>query len=164
MSTPQPRALHRREPRNKGFREAQTGKHPGFISLVFWLTDVSNGPGTSLPQLCDAASGLAHLHSLNPLIAHGNLKPENVVVKDNIQAALCDLEVSRMFVGIGGASELTTMDGMTRGTPGYQAKELLQDNAPPASGPGDVYALGGLILAVRSSLRFSVRVVDGFLP
>ncbi|KAG8918328.1 hypothetical protein FRC01_001922 [Tulasnella sp. 417] len=103
-----------------------------------------------LKMLGDAARGLAHLHSLMPAIIHGNIKPENVIVKDNLQAALCGFGVSRIFAGIGEASGLTTTDDMSRGTAGYQAKELLQDGAPSVSLPGDVYAFGGLILATMS--------------
>ncbi|KIO18819.1 hypothetical protein M407DRAFT_224597, partial [Tulasnella calospora MUT 4182] len=40
-----------------------------------------------LKLLCDAARGLAHLHSLTPLIVHGDIKPENVVVKNNLEAS-----------------------------------------------------------------------------
>ncbi|KAG9042370.1 hypothetical protein FS837_010952 [Tulasnella sp. UAMH 9824] len=98
--------------------------------------------------LCDAARGLVHLHSFDPVIIHGDIKPDNVLVMDNLDGALCDFGVSRLFVGIGKASGLTTTGNRTGGTAGYQAKELLEETAPSASAPGDVYAFGGLILAV----------------
>ncbi|KAG8910634.1 hypothetical protein FRC01_006221, partial [Tulasnella sp. 417] len=105
-----------------------------------------------LKLLCDAARGLEHLHSLTPVIIHGDVKPDNVLVKDDFEAALCDFGVSRVFVGIGKISGLTTTGNRTGGTSGYQAKELLDESAPSASAPGDVYAFGGLILAVRQKM------------
>ncbi|KAG8901767.1 hypothetical protein FRC00_004739 [Tulasnella sp. 408] len=98
-------------------------------------------------MLCDAARGLAHLHSLEPVIIHGDINPEDVLVMDNLDGALCDFGVSRLFVGIGKASGLTTTGNRTGGRAGYQAKELLEETAPSASIAGDVYAFGGLILA-----------------
>lgn len=125
-----------------------------------WLTNGLTDSWTLPPQLRDVACGLAHIHSLKPAIAHGNIKPENVIVKNDLQAALCDFGVSRIFEGIAGVSDSTITGDVTGRTAGYQAKELLQENAPSASAPGDVYALGGLILAVRSSLRFGMRFAD----
>ncbi|KIO22947.1 hypothetical protein M407DRAFT_114181 [Tulasnella calospora MUT 4182] len=103
-----------------------------------------------LKLLCDAARGLVHLHSLNPVIVHGDIKPDNVLVKDNLEAALCDFGISRIFLGIGKVSGLTTTGNRTGGTAGYQARELLDETAPSASTAGDVYAFGGLILAAMS--------------
>ncbi|KAG8910635.1 hypothetical protein FRC01_006222 [Tulasnella sp. 417] len=101
-----------------------------------------------LRLLCGAARGLAHLHALTPIIVHGDIKPDNVLVKDNLEAALCDFGVSRIFVGTGKTSGLTTTGNRVGGTAGYQAKEVLISAAP--STEGDVYAFGGLILAAMS--------------
>ncbi|KAG8944127.1 hypothetical protein FRC04_002165 [Tulasnella sp. 424] len=95
-----------------------------------------------------ARRGLVHLHSLTPVIVHGDIKLDNVVVQDNLQAALCDFGMSRIFLGLDKVSGLTTTGNKTGGTAGYQAKELLEGSAPTT--PGDVYAFGGLILATMS--------------
>lgn len=129
-----------------------------------WLTNGLTDSWTSPSQLHDVACGLAHIHSLKPVIAHGNIKPENVIVKNDLQAALCDFGVSRIFEGIAGVSDSTITGDMAGRTAGYQAKELLQENAPSASAPGDVYALGGLTLAVRSLLPFGMPFINAFLP
>lgn len=102
-----------------------------------------------LKLLCDAARGLAYLHSLKPVIIHGDIKPDNVLVKDNVEAALCDFGISRIFLGIGLATGLTTTGNRTGGTAGFQAKELLDEGTPPTTA-GDVYSFGGLILATMS--------------
>ncbi|KAG9042373.1 hypothetical protein FS837_010955 [Tulasnella sp. UAMH 9824] len=95
--------------------------------------------------LCHAARGLLHLHNLNPQIVHGDIKPENVIVQDNLVAALCDFGISKIHVEQ--HTGLTT-SGKTGGTSGYQAKELLEED--PATPATDVYAFGGLILAAMS--------------
>ncbi|KAG8962273.1 hypothetical protein FRC00_009905 [Tulasnella sp. 408] len=107
-----------------------------------------------LKLLCDAARGLGYLHSLNPIIIHGDIKPDNVLVMDNFDGALCDFGVSRLFAVIEKASGLTTTGTRIGGTAGYQAKELLEETGPSASAPGDLYAFGGLILATRLTFIF----------
>lgn len=78
---------------------------------------------------------------------------------DNLDGAICDFGISRLFVGIGNASGLTTTGNRTGRCAGYQAKELLEETAHYASTPGDVYAFGGLILAVRRFQSFTVRFI-----
>lgn len=97
--------------------------------------------------LCDAARALGHLHNLDPQIVHGDIKPENVIVQDSLEGALCDFGISKVYVGLGQHTGLTT-SGKTGGTSGYQAKELLEDG--PATPATDVFAFGGLILAAMS--------------
>lgn len=97
-------------------------------------------------QLCDAVRGLRYLHSLEPAIVHGSINPENVLVKDNLEAALCDFGVSRIPLAIGNPCWRSTS------SVGYQAKEVIQGG--PVTIAVDVYALGGLILAVSLHLMF----------
>ncbi|KAG8940984.1 hypothetical protein FRC04_004840 [Tulasnella sp. 424] len=113
---------------------------------------ITNNPELTRAQkielLCGAARGLEHLHSRTPLIVHGDIKPANVVIQDNREAALCDFGLSRIILDLGKPSGLTTTGNRFGGTAGYQAKELLEGNtATPAV---DVYAFGGLILAAMS--------------
>lgn len=69
---------------------------------------------------------------------------------------MCDFGISRIFLGIGKASGLTTTGNRTGGTAGYQAKEILEEGTAPTTA-SDVYAFGGLILAVR---RFHSVTLD----
>ncbi|KAG8967809.1 hypothetical protein FRC05_001905 [Tulasnella sp. 425] len=115
---------------------------------------ITNNPELTRAQkidlLCGAARGLEHLHSRTPRIVHGDIKPANVVIQDNLEAALCDFGLSRIILDLGKPSGLTTTGNRVGGTAGYQAKELLEgNNATPAV---DVYAFGGLILAAMSGL------------
>ncbi|KIO19236.1 hypothetical protein M407DRAFT_223443 [Tulasnella calospora MUT 4182] len=104
-----------------------------------------------LKLLHDAALGLAYLHSFKPPIIHADIKPENVMINDEIKAALSDFGISRFMVEVGKHTDLTTSLGTT-GTPGYQAKELLERDPRPTT-MSDVYAFGGLILAIMSGQR-----------
>ncbi|KAG8928867.1 hypothetical protein FRC01_005261 [Tulasnella sp. 417] len=107
------------------------------------LTDVSK-----LKLLLDAACGLAYLHSLQPPIVHGDIKPDNVIITDDVTGSLCDFGISRVMTSLGTHTGLTT-SGQGAGTAGYQAKELYDENSRPTT-MSDVYAFGGLILATMS--------------
>lgn len=104
-----------------------------------------------LQLLCDAASGLTHLHSLAPPIIHGEIKPANVLVKDDLAAALCDLGDSRIFLGVGKrmGKHRDTRCVNTR-TMGYLAREIFLHGTGILTTVADVYAFGGLILAAMS--------------
>lgn len=97
----------------------------------------------------DAAQGLAHLHSLRPPIVHGDIKPDNIMVTNDIKGALCDFGISRVMTSLGMHTGLTTA-GQSAGTAGYQAKELYEEDSRPTP-MSDVYAFGGVILAVSSA-------------
>ncbi|KIO15432.1 hypothetical protein M407DRAFT_52801, partial [Tulasnella calospora MUT 4182] len=97
--------------------------------------------------LCGAARGLLHLHSLKPPIYHGDLKPQNVIVRDNLEAVLCDFGISRIILGEKEHSGWTTSEACS-GTVGFLAKEILEDGGPTTA--TDVYAFSGVILATMS--------------
>lgn len=107
----------------------------------------------AIGKLCGAGRGLAHLHSLRPPICHGDIKPQNIILGDNMEALICDFGISRIIADPG-VTEMTTY-GAATGTAGFGAKEILEGSGPTEK--GDVYAFGGLILAVSFSLtRFSL--------
>ncbi|KAG8916482.1 hypothetical protein FRC00_012266, partial [Tulasnella sp. 408] len=54
-----------------------------------------------LKLLHGAACGLAHLHSLSTPIVHGDIKPQNIIVQDNYEAALCDFGISKIILAVG---------------------------------------------------------------
>ncbi|KAG8940436.1 hypothetical protein FRC04_005263 [Tulasnella sp. 424] len=101
-----------------------------------------------LELLRDAAQGLSHLHSLEPPIIHGDIKPDNVMVTNDIRGVLCDFGISRVMTSLGMHTGLTTA-GQGAGTAGYQAKELYEEDSRPTP-MSDVYAFGGVILATMS--------------
>ncbi|KAG8914084.1 hypothetical protein FRC00_000867 [Tulasnella sp. 408] len=101
-----------------------------------------------LVKLCDAARGLAHLHSLDPPVAHGDIKPENIMITDEGDGALCDFGHSRLMIGLNGHTGLTT-GGQGAEWAGYQAKELYDGYSRPTS-MSDIFSFGGLILTIMS--------------
>ncbi|KAG8950371.1 hypothetical protein FRC04_007813, partial [Tulasnella sp. 424] len=121
----------------------ENGNLNQYISNHPELTDVQK-----LNLLHDAAQGLAHLHSLEQPIIHGDVKPENIVITNEIKGVLCDFGVSRVVTSLGIRTGLTS-DGQCAGTVGFQAKELQDEHAQPTP-MCDVYAFGGVILATMS--------------
>lgn len=104
---------------------------------------------TSGSQVFQAACGLEHLHAQKPPICHADIKPENVLVNDILQAALSDFGLSRVLDVFGHRSGFTTSEGV-KGTYNYIAPELFNDEKPRPTPETDVYAFGGLILNVSS--------------
>ncbi|KAG8920227.1 hypothetical protein FRC01_000865 [Tulasnella sp. 417] len=93
------------------------------------------------------ACGLGHLHSQKPPICHADIKPENVLVNDQLEAALSDFGLSLVLEGLAVPSGLTTTERI-KGTLNYMAGELFEGEKPNRE--SDVYAFGGLILTVMS--------------
>ncbi|KIO32988.1 hypothetical protein M407DRAFT_46371, partial [Tulasnella calospora MUT 4182] len=99
-----------------------------------------------------AACGLEHLHSQTPPISHGDIKPENVLINDHLEAVLSDFGLGRVLVGLGVHTGFTTSD-TAHGTLRYMAAELFAQGGLRSSLQTDVYAFGGLMLAAMSGKR-----------
>ncbi len=90
------------------------------------------------PAFIDVARALAYLHRSGR--AHGDVKPDNVIVGPDGRATVIDLSCARRFGAAGNVS----------GTPGYLAPEALR--GAPASARHDVFGLGVSVRAVARSL------------
>lgn len=113
------------------------------------LTFLCQAPIFSLLQVKDTAQGVAYLHSQSCPIVHGDLSPDNILIRiidDVPTAALSEFGLSRVVNEFGGHTGLTTGDA-GGGTPGYMAKELIMGESL-ATRMSDVYALAGVILFV----------------
>lgn len=109
-------------------------------------------------QVLTLARSLGDLHSREPPIVYGNLKPANIMVDDDMKCVLLDFGNSRVITT--SDSPLDFSADSTTGTVSYLAKELLQENALPTLA-SDLYAFGGLTLFVsRSYLIPSARGPD----
>ncbi|KAG8931234.1 hypothetical protein FRC01_001634 [Tulasnella sp. 417] len=114
-------------------------------------------------RIYQAALGLAHLHHQKPPICHGDVKPENVLINDSLEAVLSDFGVGRVVEDFALRTGLTTTEGGPQGTCIYAAPEMFN---PGLLGPdveetkpsceGDVYAFAGLILTVRHERSASI--------
>ncbi|KAG8941878.1 hypothetical protein FRC04_004055 [Tulasnella sp. 424] len=144
-----------RHPNVQPFLGFRTQPKPCLVSewcengdLVKYL---NNNPDLSRPEklepLVQVARGLAFLHSQSPPICHGDIKPENVLMNGFCEAALSDFGLSRVIQESDASTGLTT-GYEAKGSHRYMAPELLlEPNAKPSL-ESDVYAFGGLMLAV----------------
>ncbi|KAG9009180.1 hypothetical protein FRB93_005676 [Tulasnella sp. JGI-2019a] len=116
-------------------------------SLAKYLDNHLEAP--KLELLVQAANGLLYLHTRNPVVVHGDIKPDNVLVKDCGQAALWDFGLARILQTR--RTGLTT-SGIGQGGLGFVAPEIMAEDGHKDSKTtkSDVYAVGGLILNVLS--------------
>ncbi|KAG8900528.1 hypothetical protein FRC00_012444 [Tulasnella sp. 408] len=132
-----------------GFR---LGKEPCLVSpwcekgtLLDYLSHHLPSESRILMLLVQVASGVEYLHTLQPAIIHGDIKPSNVVIGDSGQALLCDFGLSRLSEGSTG---YTSTIGAGVGTIGYKAPELTKPGQQ--SMEADIYALASVIIHALS--------------
>ncbi|KAG9032662.1 hypothetical protein FS837_002658 [Tulasnella sp. UAMH 9824] len=122
--------------------EKQSIDHFLALSPEFTIID-------KLELLHEAACGLEYLHSMQPPIAHGGIQPKNIIITEELHAALSDVALSRVMTNLGVRTGLTT-GGQAVEFAGYHAKELLLEEDSMPTLMSDVYAFGGLILSTLS--------------
>jgi WD40 repeat protein/class 3 adenylate cyclase/tRNA A-37 threonylcarbamoyl transferase component Bud32 len=93
-------------------------------------------PSSVLAYLSDAAQALTHLHSLDPAVIHGDVKPGNLILTKGGRVKLVDF----------GMSSAPNAMGSRVGTPGFRAPELASRGRP--SRASDVYALAATAFAL----------------
>ncbi|KAJ0679604.1 putative protein kinase RLK-Pelle-SD-2b family [Helianthus annuus] len=97
------------------------------------------------------ARGLAYLHSgCEPKIIHCDVKPENILLSDNMQVKISDFGLSK-FLSPEQSGLFTTM----RGTRGYLAPEWLTNTA--ISDKTDVYSYGMVLLELIQGRKNCVQ-------
>ncbi|XP_039829942.1 probable LRR receptor-like serine/threonine-protein kinase At3g47570 isoform X2 [Panicum virgatum] len=94
----------------------------------------------------DVASALEYLHQHKPLpIIHGDLKPSNILLDDDLVAHIGDFGLARFYHQDSMDSpEVSSAWARMRGTTGYAAPEYGLGNK--VSAQGDVYSYGILLL------------------
>lgn len=92
------------------------------------------------------AEAVNYLHTLDPSVIHGDLKPSNVLMSQG-EPLLCDFGMARVLQDV--ASGYTTAT-VVPGTRGFQAPGVLTGGA--ATTASDVYAFGCVILSVSESI------------
>ncbi|KAG8949942.1 hypothetical protein FRC03_000191 [Tulasnella sp. 419] len=96
--------------------------------------------------ISDIVAGLAFLHSCNPPIVHGDLKPDNVLIGANATAMLTDFGLARILDDTLGL--VFTTSSVFRGCIYYISPELLAGSMRTKE--SDIWALGCLILQIAS--------------
>jgi len=93
-------------------------------------------PSSVVAYLAEAADALMFLHTREPPIVHGDVKPANLILTRGGHVKLVDF----------GLSSTPLMLGRRSGTPGYRAPELATGSAP--SRASDVYGLAATAFAL----------------
>ena len=86
-------------------------------------------PSSVLAYLADAADALTYLHTQDPPVIHGDVKPANLILTRGGRVKLVDF----------GMSSVPGSPRRRAGTPGFRAPELVAGSVP--SRASDVYAL-----------------------
>ena len=104
------------------------------------LLDASGRPGLdpalAIDYLEQAAEALEHLHSHDPPVVHGDVKPANLILTSSGRVVLVDF----------GLSSTPTDDLRRAGTAGYVAPEVAAGARPTAA--SDVYSFAATALAL----------------
>src|SRR4051812_43412784 len=93
-------------------------------------------PSSVLAYLAQAAEALTHLHSQDPPVIHGDVKPANLILTKGGRVKLVDF----------GLSSAPDAPRRRTGTPGFRAPELAADGLP--SRASDVYGLAATAFAL----------------
>ncbi|PVF97278.1 kinase-like protein [Serendipita vermifera] len=87
-------------------------------------------------------AGVCHLHSQNPPVIHGDLKPGNVLINDQGVAKICDFGLVHILMEEGMHSGMTTTSAH-RGTERYLPYELVTtQDVRQLTEASDVYSMG----------------------
>jgi serine/threonine protein kinase len=103
-----------------------------------------------LGVVAEVADILDYLHRRTPAVVHRDVKPKNVMRRDDGRLVLIDFGSVRDALGPSGGSTVA-------GTFGYMAPEQLAGKATPAS---DIHALGALALALLTRREPETLVGD----
>ena len=95
-------------------------------------------PSSVLAYLAQGAEALTHLHSQDPPVIHGDVKPANFILTKGGRVKLVDF----------GMSSAPDAPRRRIGTPGFRAPELAADGVP--SRASDVYSLAATAFALLS--------------
>ncbi|KAF7150026.1 hypothetical protein RHSIM_Rhsim02G0073800 [Rhododendron simsii] len=102
------------------------------------------------------ARGLAYLHSsCEQKIIHCDVKPENILLDDNLHVKISDFGISKLL-----SREQSGLFTTMRGTRGYLAPEWLSNS--PITDKSDVYSYGMVLLEiVRGRKNWSLQIHNG---
>ncbi|KZO99031.1 kinase-like protein [Calocera viscosa TUFC12733] len=107
------------------------------------------------PLLLDAARGLNYLHTLNPPIAHGDVRAANILVKVSHEACLADFGLARILLEIRD-SQTSESESFTMGNERWMAPERFSNEFTSTASitpAADVYSFGMVIYEVYTGLK-----------
>ncbi|KAL0577342.1 hypothetical protein V5O48_004641 [Marasmius crinis-equi] len=121
----------------------ENGDLMGFLKL--------NPTHDKLRAIMEIARGLAYLHSLSPMIVHGDIKGVNVLVSPDLTCRLADFGLSRIAYENNPYGETMSRE-LPAGTTRWKAPEMFTDSNVTESrkehAPRDIYAFACTILEI----------------
>ncbi|GAU15752.1 hypothetical protein TSUD_235680 [Trifolium subterraneum] len=117
------------------------------------------GLGQRLNIIIDVADALHYLHQeCEQLVLHCDLKPNNVLLDDDMVAHVSDFGIARLVLAIGGSSQKDTSTIGIKGTVGYAPPEYGMGSE--VSTWGDMYSFGILVLEMLTGRRPTDEVFE----
>ncbi|XP_073146247.1 receptor kinase-like protein Xa21 isoform X2 [Henckelia pumila] len=102
--------------------------------------------------LIDVASAVEYLHhGTNIIVIHGDLKPNNILLDENMTAHVGDFGLAKVISNIYPAYEGSSSSMAIKGTFGYIPPEYGMSNSMTMQ--GDVYSFGILVLEMFTNIR-----------
>lgn len=135
------------------------GKHDGqpYLSMEYMPRDSIAGgampPAEALQVVREIALALDHAHRRG--VVHRDVKPENILRRNDGSCALADFGIARTT----DSGLALTQDGMTVGTPHYMSPEQVQGQ--PLDGRSDLYSLGVVLYQLLTG-QLPYRGTDGW--
>ncbi|KAI3464362.1 hypothetical protein Pfo_021025 [Paulownia fortunei] len=133
-------------------------------SLEKWLHQNSEAESRNLSMrqrlniAIDIASALEYLHcGTDSTIIHGDLKPSNILLDENMTAHLGDFGLAKVVSSIFSTHESSSI--AIKGTIGYIPPEYGTSNM--VSTPGDVYSYGIFLLEMFTNIRPTDDALSG---
>ncbi|KAF7974086.1 hypothetical protein HWV62_13389 [Athelia sp. TMB] len=132
-----------------GIAQIEPNRPPGLVSRYMYrnkfLDYISRHPELKREKAIEIALGLQYLHTRNPPVIHGDIKPDNILISDSGAAQLNDFGTSRILDVQGFTTK--AMRNMR-----YTAPELLLlEEAPEDPRPtreSDIFSLAMLLLVL----------------
>ncbi|KDQ61866.1 hypothetical protein JAAARDRAFT_524820 [Jaapia argillacea MUCL 33604] len=158
---------------------ATIGDKPALVMKWYESGDISHylhlQPHVSVRQLAlDIVQGLKYLHSNDPPIFHGDLKPSNILVNNNGRAVLCDFGSAHILDGT--ESTVASLSGSCRSMAPELFPTLIDDDSPSPvpTTMSDIWSLGCAIAQLITSKKpyrtrplnsqVILSIVNGILP
>ncbi|CAK8673658.1 unnamed protein product [Clavelina lepadiformis] len=117
------------------------------IKMIIWLL--------RLRIAFEVSEALCFLHYYKPskVLVHGDLKPQNIMLTEDLRVKLADFGSVSLVACTGASSLSTPMSANTQHTPYYTAPEFLKDFNKPRTAAMDVYSYSMVLYEILTRER-----------